>query len=42
MDPYVVGAAIIDTTLLDTSLLEPLVKHYHEWKEWVKSADINN
>ena len=42
MDPYVVGAAIIDTTLLDESLLAPLTKHYHAWKEWVKTADINN
>jgi len=40
IDPYVVGAAIIDTTLLQDSLLEPLVKHYHSWKEWVKTAEI--
>lgn len=40
MDPYVVAAAIIDTTLLETSLLQPLQEHYHKWAEWVKTADI--
>lgn len=38
IDPYVVGAALIDTTLLEQSLIDPLVKHYHEWKEWLKTA----
>lgn len=40
IDPYVVGAALIDTTLLDNSLIEPLTKQYFEWKEWLKTAAI--
>lgn len=34
IDPYVVGALLCDTTLLDESLIEPLLHHYKEWKEW--------
>jgi glutamine synthetase len=34
IDPYVVCAAIIDTTLLEESLLEPLTNHYSTWTEW--------
>jgi len=30
-DPYVVAAAIIDSTLLKDSLLGPLLGHYHAW-----------
>jgi hypothetical protein len=40
MDPYVVCAAIIDTTLLEESKLQPLVEQYQKWKEWVKTAEI--
>ena len=40
MDPYVVCAAIIDTTLLEESKLQPLVDQYLKWKEWVKTAEI--
>jgi hypothetical protein len=40
MDPYVVGAAIIDTTILEESLIEPLYNHYKLWREWVKTANI--
>ena len=40
MDPYVVAAAIIDTTLLEESKLQPLVEQYLKWKEWVKTAEI--
>jgi len=32
MDPYVVGATIIDTTLLEGSLIQPLIEHYHKWQ----------
>lgn len=38
MDPYVVGAAIIDTTLIENSLLAPLQEHYLKWKAWLKTA----
>jgi glutamine synthetase len=40
MDPYVVGAAIIDTTLLESSLIQPLIEHYHKWQKGIKTADI--
>jgi glutamine synthetase len=40
MDPYTVCAAIIDTTLLEESLIQPMQDHYLAWKEWVKTASI--
>ncbi len=40
IDPYVVGAAIIDTTLLEESKLGPLTEHYLKWREWLKTAQI--
>lgn len=40
IDPYVVAAAIIDSTLLEESKIAPLADHYHKWAEWVKTADI--
>jgi len=40
IDPYVVAAAIIDSTLLDESKIAPLADHYHKWAAWVKTADI--
>ena len=40
IDPYVVGAVIIDSAILDKSLIEPLHAHYREWREWLASANI--
>ena len=40
MDPYVVCAAIIDTTILTESLLAPLKEHYEQWREWLQTAQI--
>jgi glutamine synthetase len=40
VDPYVVSAALIDTTLLENSLIRPLEEHYKKWKEWFKRAEI--
>ncbi len=40
IDPYVVGAAIIDSTLLDETLIDGLTAHYKAWKEWLPSAGI--
>ncbi len=31
IDPYIVGAALVDTTLLDESLIEPMYHHYKEF-----------
>lgn len=36
IDPYVVTAAIVDTTLLEESLLKPMYQHYMEWVDWKK------
>ena len=41
-DPYVVAAAIIDSTLLKDSMLHPLVEHYQQWKEWFKRSDLED
>ena len=38
MDPYVVCAAILDTTVLAESKIEPLHQHYTTWKQWIKTA----
>ena len=40
VDPYVVAASIIDSTLLKESLLGPLVEHYMQWHEWFKNSQI--
>jgi len=38
IDPYIVGAALIDTTLLTGDLLTPLLEHYGKWAEWKKDV----
>ena len=40
IDPYIVSAIIFDTGVLNTSKAEKMVKHYCEWAEWMKTADI--
>jgi glutamine synthetase len=40
MDPYVVCAAIIDTTLIQESLIAPMQEHYLKWRKWLKTAEI--
>lgn len=34
IDPYVVGAIIADTTLLEESLIEPLLEAYNSWRQF--------
>ena len=34
IDPYVVGAILCDTTLIDDSLFKPLKEHYISWRDW--------
>ena len=34
IDPYVVAALLCDTTLLEKSLISPMLTHYKEWEEW--------
>lgn len=33
IDPYLVCAMIVDTTLLEKSIVTPLIAHYRKWKE---------
>lgn len=40
IDPYVVGALLADSAILDTTVAIPLLKHYHDWKIWRSTADI--
>ena len=40
IDPYVVSAMLYDTTVLTKSKAKPMVDHYKEWTEWLKTADI--
>ena len=40
MDPYVVSAAILSVTSLDSFGLEDLEKHYHNFLEFKKSLNI--
>ena len=41
MDPYVVGATLINTIILNNpALIEDLQQVYLGWKEWKKDADI--
>jgi glutamine synthetase len=41
IDPYVVGALIADTSLLnEDSKSAPMLAHFAKWQEWRKTADI--
>ena len=40
IDPYIVAAAILDTTILEKSLIEPLLTHYNTWIEWKLTEKI--
>lgn len=40
IDPYVVSSIIFDTTVLEESQADGLVKHYKTWTEWLKTAPI--
>jgi glutamine synthetase len=41
LDPYVVGAMIADTSLLDNeSQASPLIAHFSKWQLWRKTADM--
>jgi len=34
IDPYIVGALVCDTALLEKSLFEPLQKHFRSWVDF--------
>lgn len=40
VNPYLVYAAITDTMINEESKIEPLLKHYRQWVEWKKTAEI--
>lgn len=42
IDPYVVGALIADTSILEESKADKMLEHYNKWAEWRKTADIQS
>jgi glutamine synthetase len=40
IDPYVVGAFLVDTCILESSKIGDLKKHFQDWQEWIKTAVI--
>lgn len=40
IDPYVVTAMIVDTTVLDGSKSEEMIEHYRKWKAWVEENKL--
>ena len=41
IDPYIVGAMIADTTLLEESKADPLIKHFELWKSWRETQEFD-
>jgi glutamine synthetase len=41
IDPYVVAAVILDTTLLEESKMGELERHYKAWREWRSNTPID-
>lgn len=40
IDPYVVGALLADSAILDNSVAGPMLKHYLDWQNWKRTAAI--
>jgi glutamine synthetase len=40
IDPYIVSALLVDTTLLEDSQLKPLYDHYVAWSQWRATTHI--
>ena len=40
IDPYLVTAMQCDTSILDDSKAEPMIKHFEAWKKWRETAEI--
>lgn len=40
IDPYIVGAIIADSTLLEETKAEPLIKHVADWKAWRETQNF--
>lgn len=41
IDPYVVGALIADTSVLEETAAEPLIKHFQKWKSFREETVIH-
>lgn len=39
IDPYVVGALLVDSTLLEKSQIDGLYNHYIAWRKWREAQD---
>lgn len=37
IDPYVVSAMLVDTSLIEESMARDLIGHYRKWSEWIKT-----
>jgi len=40
IDPYLVTAMQVDTSILDETKAEPMIKHFETWKAWRETAEI--
>jgi glutamine synthetase len=40
IDPYVVGALIADTAMLEETKAQPMIDHFNAWQKWRKTAVI--
>ena len=40
IDPYIVSAMLVDTSLLEESESENLIKHFEMWKSWRESEHL--
>ena len=40
IDPYLVTAMQVDTSVLDETKAEPMIKHFETWKTWRETAEI--
>lgn len=44
VDPYIVGAMLVDTGILgeEKSKAKPMLDHYNTWSKWLETAEIEN
>jgi glutamine synthetase len=40
INPYIVGALLADTTLLEESLAAPMLEHFTKWQLWKTSVNM--
>jgi len=40
IDPYIVGAIVADTSILDETVATDMIKHFQDWQTWRLTAGI--